>query len=114
MKKLTISALCGAVFAVLLAIPAVAAAKASAIRKSWPPETMSGKIATVEPDRKLLVIKSPDGVPFDMVITPKTRIKSGNQTLALKDLMQYPSKDVSVKFVPERRGDVAQSIRIGR
>jgi hypothetical protein len=53
------------------------------------------------------------GVPFDLTITPRTHIESGDRALSFQDLSQYQDKSVSIKFVPERRGDVAQSIRIG-
>ncbi|HYW45210.1 MAG TPA: hypothetical protein VE959_20270 [Bryobacteraceae bacterium] len=84
----------------------------AAMRKAWPPEAVSGKIAMVEPARNLVVVKGPDGVPFDVVVTAKTRIKSGDQAITLKDLTQDTNKTVSVKYIPERRGDVAKSIRI--
>jgi hypothetical protein len=95
--------------------PAVktAAAKSAAVPNAWPPETMAGKITIVKPDQKLLVVVSPDGVPYDVVVTGATRIRSGNQSVTLKGLEQYQNKNVTIKFVPERRGDVAESIRIG-
>jgi hypothetical protein len=112
------------VCALLLAIPLTAANKPAAakmkksgtttvaMRSAWPPETLSGKIAMVDPNRKLAVVKTPDGVTYDMVVTAKTRIESGAQAVALKDLTLDLNKPVSVKFTPERRGDVARSIRI--
>jgi hypothetical protein len=93
--------------------PAHKPAAAAAVRSVWPPETLSGKISFIEPGRKLLVVKDQSGVPFDMVITSKTHIESGNKSLTLKDLSQDANKSVSVRFVPERRGDVAESVRIG-
>jgi hypothetical protein len=113
-----------AVCALLLAIPLTAANKpvaakmkksgttTVAMRSAWPPETLSGKIAMVDPNRKLAVVETPDGVTYDMVVTAKTRIKSGAQAVALKDLTLDLNKTVSVKFTPERRGDVARSIQI--
>jgi len=85
---------------------------ASVGRSAWRPETMSGKIAKVDPGQKLLVIETPDRVPFDMLVTARTRIQSGGQTIALKDLTRDTNKMVSVKFIPERRGDVAKSIQL--
>ena len=61
---------------------------------------------------KLVVIKTSDGVPFDFDITPNTRINASDHAVTLKDLMMDLNKQVSVKFVPERRGDVARSIKI--
>ena len=83
------------------------------MRKAWRPETLSGKISVVNADRRLVVVETPDGVPYDMVVTGKTRIKSGDQAVSLKELTQDTNKSVSVKFTPERRGDVARTIEIG-
>ncbi len=82
------------------------------MRNAWPPEALSGKITIVDPAQKLVVVETPNGVPFDMVVTSKTRIKSGNQALTLKELTQDSNKTASIKFIPARRGDVAKSIQI--
>jgi len=89
---------------------AVAAKKT--VRSAWPPETLSGQILMVDPAKKLVVVKGPSGVPFDMDVSASTRIRSGNQKLTLKDLASDRQKNVSVRFVPERRGDVARSIQV--
>lgn len=103
-------------FALLGVAPLAAANKnakpAAAIRSAWRQETLSGKITMVDPDQKLIIVAAPDGVTFDMVVTAKTRIQSGGQTITLKDLTRDTDKTVSVKFTPERRGDVARSIQI--
>jgi hypothetical protein len=107
-----------------LAIPLAAAngtaankSKATTVSKAgkraWPPETLSAKIAAVHPDENLVVVETPDEVTYDLVVTAKTRIKSGEQTIALKDLSQDKNMTVSVNFVPERGGDVAKSIQVG-
>ena len=75
-------------------------------------ETLSGKITMVDPAHKLVVVEPSDGVPFDMVVTAKTRIKAGDQAIALKDLTREMNRTVSVRFNPERRGDVATSIQV--
>ncbi len=88
-------------------------AAGKAIRNAWPPETLSGKIMMVDSARNLLIMNGPDGVPFDMVVTPSTRITLGDQhKLALKDLSQDVQKNVSVQFKPERSGDIARSIQV--
>jgi hypothetical protein len=79
---------------------------------AWQPETLSGTIMKVDPDQNLVVVQTSDGVPFDMVVNAKTRIKSGDRSLTLKDLIRDMNKTVSVTFTPERRGDVAKSIQI--
>ena len=115
--------LAGAACALLLAIPLIAADKpatktnkkttATAVRRTaWKPETLSGKIMKVDPDQKLVVVQTNDGVPFDMRVTARTRIKSGDREVGLKDLTQDTNKTVSVKFTPERRGDIARSIQL--
>ena len=81
--------------------------------KAWPAETLSGKITIVDPGEKLVVLQTPDGVSYDMLVGAKTRILSGDQSLTLRDLAADRNRSASVKFVPEGRGDVARSIRIG-
>jgi len=109
--RLNVSTLAAAGCALLLAIP-VMAAMPSARRNAWPAETLSGMITMVEPGEKLLVVEDTDGVPFDIVVTGKTRIESGGHAISLKDLQSMANKGVSIRFIPERRGDVAASIRI--
>ena len=82
-------------------------------KTSWPAETLSGSIMMVNPADNLVVVKGPDGVPFDMIVTPRTRITSGQESVGLKNLAKFQNQNASVKFIPERRGDVAESIHIG-
>ena len=124
MKKVTMRNLAGvACAALLLALPAVAAnssvtkstktaERSSEAHNVWPPETLSGKITMVDPSQNLVVVTTADGIPFDIVITPRTRIQSGSQSVSLNNLAKYDNDSVSMRFVPERRGDVAQSIHI--
>ena len=110
--------------ALLLAIPLIAAdgpanmtnsniaAAADRRTAAWKPETLSGTIAKVDPDQKLVVVQASDGVPFDMVLTAKTSIKSDDGAITVKDLTQDMNKTVTVTFTPERRGDVATSIQV--
>jgi len=121
MKRIAILILFG-MGGALVAIPASAAEKSStlkntsaesAVRRAWASEVISGKVTMVDPQQKLVVIEDSDGVPFDMVVTRKTHIESGSEAVSLRDLNQYQNKNVSIRFVPERRGDVAESIRIG-
>lgn len=113
---------CALLFAISMAAaknPAPAAHKAAAHKTAakatlhrWRAETLSGEIAMVDPANRLLVVNSADGVPFDMIVTRSTRIESGSQTLKLSDLSSKTKQGASVHFVPERRGDVAQSIQV--
>lgn len=93
--------------------PVTATVPHSADRSAWPPETLSGKITMVDPTQKLLVVRTSDGVSYDIVVTPGTRIESGSQAVTIQDLNADLNKTVSVRFTPERRGDVARSINIG-
>jgi hypothetical protein len=103
----------------MLSLPAVA--KDSAVpnqnsqaeaRESWPAETLSGTISLVDPSQHILVVKDNDGVPFDIVIGRSTRIESGNQRLGLAGLSPDVNQQVTVRFVPEGRGDVASVVRL--
>lgn len=85
---------------------------AQAERSAWPPETLTGTIMMVDPAQHILVVQDSDGVPFDMVVTHATQIRSGNQRLKLAGLTSDVNKNVSLTFVPKRRGDIARSIRL--
>ena len=113
MHRLTVVSFASAALALLLVLPAAAAGnpKTHEQKGTWPSETISGTINMVEAGQKIVVIKS-DNVPFDMVITPKTHIMHGNQAVTMNDLSQYQNKSVSVRFIPEGRGHIAQSIQI--
>ena len=112
--------LAGTACALLLAVslpaasaPATPNQKATAeAQREWPAEMLSGRIMMVDPNQKLVVVQTPDGVPFDMVVTSKTRIESGDQAMTFKDLSNDVNKNVSVRFRPEGRGDIARSIQI--
>ena len=86
--------------------------KSHAARNIWAAENTSGKIISVTPEKKLVVAKRRDGVTFNMLVTPKSQLKVGSRTVALKDLAQYKDKDVSVEFIPEHKGDVVQWLHI--
>lgn len=121
--KTNLSFLAAAACALLLALP-LSAANATAAnthnnmkpameRAAWPPETLSGKIMMVDPAQNLVVVQTSDGTPFDMVVTPRTRIESGDQRVSLSTLSGDTNQSVSVHFIPESRGDVARSISLG-
>lgn len=120
MRKRFFEGLGLAVCSLLLTLPMAAADNAhtkTATRKTqsrsaWPPETLSGTIVTVDPAQKLVIVKGSDGVPFDMVLNSSTLIESGKHKLKLDQLRSSTDKSVSVRFVPERSGDIARSIQI--
>jgi hypothetical protein len=86
--------------------------KSAAVRSAWSAESLSGTITMGDAARKTVVVQTPGGVPFDMVITRNTRIKSGDRAITLQDLPKDVNRGVSVKFVPERRGDIATTIQL--
>jgi len=112
MRKFVTSNLAGAAVALVLTVPAMATGKAAAAQNSWPAESLSGKLELVEPGQRVVVVESADKVPYDIVVTPRTRIKAGDRVVGLKDLAQYQNKDVTVRFVPEGRGDMGRAINI--
>ena len=93
-------------------VPALAAQKAKTARSAWQPETLNGKIVSVDLAQKLVVVKDVTGVPFDMRVTASTRILANGQGLKLDGLKADAGKSVSVRFTPERSGNIAQSIRV--
>jgi hypothetical protein len=111
--KTTLSIIAVAAGAMLMVLPMHAAEKAPAARTAWPAETLSGRIMSVDPTNNIVVVKTSDGIPFDFDLTRHTSIKSGDHSVAMKDLSADVNKNVSVTFKPEQRGDVAESMRIG-
>jgi len=61
-------------------------------------------------ERKLVVVRTSDGVTFNFVITPATRITVGDQPARLADLAANDSKAATIKFVPMRHGNIAKSV----
>lgn len=124
MKRKLSTALGAAACAFFLTVPLTAASKTATAshqtkttlnetrHRAWPAETLSAKITMVDPAGKLVVLERSDGVSFDMIVTPSTRIRSGSRMLKLSGLASDKNKNASVHFVPERRGDVAQSIQV--
>lgn len=112
--KVNLSILASTACALMLAMPLAAASQpaTSTMRTAWPAETLSGTMAMVDSGQKVVVVQDSSGVPFDMIVTPNTRIQSGDRTITFNDLTGDMTKTVSVKYIPERRGDVATSIRI--
>ena len=89
------------------------AAKASkTAHKAMGPETLTGKLMKIDPAAKLVIVQDPAGTPFDMRVTKRTHIEAGGQSIKLKDLSKDANKSVSVRFIPEHRGDVAKSIQV--
>jgi hypothetical protein len=77
-----------------------------------PAETLSGSIMMVDAEKKILIVKSDAGAPYNFVITPATRITAEKQRLKLADLSSRVNQRVSVRFVPTRRGNIARSVEV--
>jgi hypothetical protein len=88
------------------------ALSAKAAQSAWKPETLTGKIMTVDASRRLVVVESLDNVLYDMRVTPETRILSGRQPVKLANLSSDINESVTVRFTPERSGDFAGLIQI--
>jgi hypothetical protein len=88
------------------------ATAAKAVRSAWPPETLQGKVVMVDPAQHLMVVQSPDGVPFDMKLTGATALHSGGERLKAANIDTAMNKDVTVQYRPERAGDIATSVQI--
>lgn len=75
-------------------------------------ESLSGTIQMVVPDQNLLVVNGPNGVPYDLKVSPKTVIVVGDKAGTLTALSGLTGKAVSVGFVPQRDGDMATRIEV--
>src|SRR5579862_8350164 len=101
----------------LLAFPAAAASTHPAshhppIRDRWPAENLSGRISMVEPDKKLVFVQDSSGTMFEFEVPPKTRILDGARHLTVGDLAAKSNQPVTVRYIPERKGDVASTIEL--
>jgi hypothetical protein len=76
------------------------------------PETITGSIMMVDQKSNVVVVKDSRGTTFDIVVSKGTRLQAGGQPIHFKDLTTDTNKPVTVKFVPERSGDIAQSIKV--
>jgi hypothetical protein len=76
------------------------------------PESLSGTIQMVIVDQNLVVVDGPNGVPYDLVVTPKTVIMVGSRRGTIESLAGMIGKPVSVGFVPQRKGNYATRIEV--
>jgi ABC-type amino acid transport substrate-binding protein len=76
-------------------------------------ETISGTLRMVAADKKIVVLTDSAGTPFNFKVTGTTRIKVAGKKAKLDELASQTNKAASVKFLPTRSGNVAQSIEIG-
>ena len=90
--------------------PKTAARHATPMR--WQAQQLKGTISMVDPQQDLLVVRDPSGTPFDLQIQRSTRITEGQSQVKLSQLSK--NEPVSVRFIPEARGDVARRIEVQR
>lgn len=76
------------------------------------PETIAGTLHMVVTDKKIVVVTDSTGTPFNFKVTGATRIKVGGKKAKLDELAGQTDKSASVKFLPLRSGNVAQSIEV--
>jgi len=76
-------------------------------------ETLAGTLQMVVVDKKLVVVASSTGIPYNFKVTGATKIKVGGSKAKLAELSGATGKSVSVKFLSEKRaGNLAQSIEV--
>lgn len=76
------------------------------------PETIAGTLQMVAMDKKIVVVADATGTPFNFKVTGATRIKVAGKKAKLGELAGQTGKSASVKFLPLRSGNVAQSIEV--
>jgi hypothetical protein len=76
------------------------------------PETISGTLQIIVADKKLVVLTDARGIPFNFKVTGATRIKVAGKKAKLAELAGQANKSASVKFLPLRSGNVAQTIDV--
>ena len=77
-------------------------------------ETISGTLQMVAADKKIVVLTDSAGTPFDFKVTGATRIKVAGKKAKLDELASETNKAASVKFLPTRTGNVAQTIEVSQ
>ncbi len=77
------------------------------------PETISGTIMMVVPEKDMLIITDSSGIPFNFLVDRQTRITLNGRRTKLAGLTSEINKSASVHFVPVRSGDIARSVVVG-
>jgi hypothetical protein len=76
-------------------------------------ETISGTLSIVVVDKKLVVVTSSTGIPYNFNVTGGTKIKVSGAKAKLADLSGATGKSATVKFLPEKHaGNIAESIEV--
>jgi ABC-type amino acid transport substrate-binding protein len=76
--------------------------------------TVSGTLTAVDTNGKLLIVTDSDGVPFNFVVTPRTRIEVNGKKGNFDGLAGNSNQQVTVKFMDHLKGGLmAQSVQVG-
>jgi hypothetical protein len=75
-------------------------------------ETLAGKITQVDMEHKLLIVQTSNGVTYNFVVAPSTRILAGTHHIKAADLATKGNSPATIKFVPTHHGNIAKSIAI--
>lgn len=76
----------------------------------WPnPAPNSVKVL---PDERLVVVSGSEETPLDFKVTGSTWITVGSQRATLTDLAAQTNQQASVRFIPLRNGNFAQTIEV--
>ncbi len=78
----------------------------------WQAQELKGTISMVDPQQDLLVVRDSSGTPFDIQVQRSTRIRNGLSPATLSQLSKNES--VSIRYIPEARGDIARQIQLQR
>ena len=119
MKKLTLLLIipCALLLGIVTASAQLSGSQQSetVVRATWSsykPETIEGTISMIVSEQKMVVVTSSEGVPYNFVVTNKTKIEIGGMTSSFADLSGQTQKHATVTFVPRRNGNMAQSISV--
>ncbi len=79
---------------------------------SYKAETIEGTLSMVVAEQKLVVITSSNDVPYDFLVTKKTKIDIGGTPSSFDNLSGQINRQATVTFLPRRNGNMAQSISV--
>jgi len=116
MRKALLTVLVVLVLAFFGATLAVAqeAAPAEKAAPAVKAETISGTISMVVAEKKLVVLTGSGGVSYNFKVSGGTRIKVAGKKAKFAELAAQTNKSATVKFLPLRSGNVAQSIEVSQ
>ena len=79
---------------------------------SFKPETLMGKISIIEPGKKAVFLSAANGVSYQFLVTPKTRIQVAGAKTTIAQLADQANEHATVVFVARPQGDFAHSITV--